>query len=325
MRSEPESPLTPLALLVIGYLAGRGAPVRPAEIAQTLALSGRSLREVLDELRSAGRLAGADEWVELRRSAGPAAGTPGTAAAAVRYERWQTEAVAALVSDASPGADVTLLHGQAAVREELGRLYQGATAEVLSVTPRPLAVSQPGERNVQALAKIRTAEAAFAGRGVHVEWISHADNLRHDQSREVLRRSLRHGEELHSSPYIATRMVVVDRRVAVVPVNRDAHAAGAVVLQAPDVIAGLVSLFRNLAHNARRLRPDDFVKPAERDVLRLLARGSKDEAIARRLGISTRTVRRTVADLLATAGAESRFQLALHALQVGWLSPDDLG
>jgi DNA-binding NarL/FixJ family response regulator len=50
-----------------------------------------------------------------------------------------------------------------------------------------------------------------------------------------------------------------------------------------------------------------------------LAAGAKDEQIARTLGMSLRTVRRRVAQLLDELGAESRFQAGVEAVRRGWL------
>ncbi|MGH1556151.1 response regulator transcription factor [Streptomyces sp. L7] len=57
----------------------------------------------------------------------------------------------------------------------------------------------------------------------------------------------------------------------------------------------------------------------EQALTRLLAAGLKDEAVARHLGISLRTLRRRVSDLQERLGAASRFQLGLRAAQRGWL------
>ena len=50
-----------------------------------------------------------------------------------------------------------------------------------------------------------------------------------------------------------------------------------------------------------------------------LAAGAKDEQIARTLGISLRTVRRRVADLLIELGVDTRFQAGVEAVRRGWL------
>ncbi len=55
-------------------------------------------------------------------------------------------------------------------------------------------------------------------------------------------------------------------------------------------------------------------------LLALLASGLKDEAIARYLGVSLRTVRRRVAGLMEEMGAHTRFQLGLAAERRGLLT-----
>jgi DNA-binding NarL/FixJ family response regulator len=50
-----------------------------------------------------------------------------------------------------------------------------------------------------------------------------------------------------------------------------------------------------------------------------LARGAKDEQIARALGLSLRTVRRRIAEIMADLGADSRFQAGVEAVRRGWL------
>ena len=47
--------------------------------------------------------------------------------------------------------------------------------------------------------------------------------------------------------------------------------------------------------------------------------GAKDEQIARTLGLSLRTVRRRVADLMIELGVDTRFQAGVEAARRGWL------
>jgi DNA-binding NarL/FixJ family response regulator len=55
-----------------------------------------------------------------------------------------------------------------------------------------------------------------------------------------------------------------------------------------------------------------------------MAQGLTDDAIAHHLGVSTRTVRRTVSGLLVQLDARSRFQAGVQAVQLGHLpgTPD---
>jgi DNA-binding NarL/FixJ family response regulator len=61
--------------------------------------------------------------------------------------------------------------------------------------------------------------------------------------------------------------------------------------------------------------PDDL----RRFLLEALGSGAQDEQIARRLGLSLRTVRRRVAELMEELGAQSRFQAGVEAARRGWL------
>ena len=64
---------------------------------------------------------------------------------------------------------------------------------------------------------------------------------------------------------------------------------------------------------------DEALSAAELLLLALLGDGLKDEAVARALGVSVRTVRRMVAELMHRLDARSRFQAALLAQRRGWL------
>ncbi|MFH8516999.1 response regulator transcription factor [Streptomyces gelaticus] len=58
-------------------------------------------------------------------------------------------------------------------------------------------------------------------------------------------------------------------------------------------------------------------RPRMQVVLRLLAEGLTDDAIARRLGCSVRTVRNDVAAAMVALDARSRFQAGARAMQAG--------
>lgn len=61
------------------------------------------------------------------------------------------------------------------------------------------------------------------------------------------------------------------------------------------------------------------VTDADLTLLAALARGGKDEIVARRLGVSTRTFRRRLLDLMQRLGVTSRFQIGATAARAGLL------
>lgn len=97
----------------------------------------------------------------------------------------------------------------------------------------------------------------------------------------------------------------------------------AVVFRAPCVVAGLREYAELLWARATRVRPDEPVPagltPTSARVLRLLAAGFTDQAVAASLGISTRSVRRHVETLEQQAGAANRLTLGIAAVRNGWL------
>jgi DNA-binding NarL/FixJ family response regulator len=69
-----------------------------------------------------------------------------------------------------------------------------------------------------------------------------------------------------------------------------------------------------------QVRAADGPTPQERDLLRLLGRGMTDASAARQLGVSLRTVRRMMAELMTRLDARSRFEAGLRAAERGWVS-----
>jgi DNA-binding NarL/FixJ family response regulator len=88
------------------------------------------------------------------------------------------------------------------------------------------------------------------------------------------------------------------------------------------IVEALLLLFEMMWERATPLpERDGPVAPADqrRLLLEQLAAGEHDEQIGRRLGLSLRTVRRRVADLMTELGADSRFQAGVEAARRGWL------
>jgi DNA-binding NarL/FixJ family response regulator len=83
-------------------------------------------------------------------------------------------------------------------------------------------------------------------------------------------------------------------------------------------------MFDHLWAGADPIFTDDLTeedRPSSRAarVLELVAIGTKDERIARSLGVGTRTVRREVAELRAVLGVQSRAEITAAAVRRGWL------
>ncbi|MCD0445701.1 hypothetical protein LO763_19010 [Glycomyces sp. A-F 0318] len=117
-------------------------------------------------------------------------------------------------------------------------------------------------------------------------------------------------------------VILIDRRVLILA-GRDAPGGREyTVTTSKTLIDGVESLYRGLWDAAADL--DDYLRgdvphldEAGRAVLDALGSGLTDEAAARRLGVSLRTYRRRVAELMARLEADSRFQAGLRAGELG--------
>jgi DNA-binding CsgD family transcriptional regulator len=67
------------------------------------------------------------------------------------------------------------------------------------------------------------------------------------------------------------------------------------------------------------VNPGEPLDERDRAILTLMGLGATDDTIARRLGMSRRTVVRRTASLLERLGASTRFQAGVQAIRRGWL------
>ena len=130
------------------------------------------------------------------------------------------------------------------------------------------------------------------------------------------------GAELRLVSRLPMRMIIIDGTVAVVPQNPRHAADGAYVFRHESVVLALLALFESYWEQGRPLLADEAPRGCnnhfERAVLRMLATGAKDDAVARQLGTSVRTIRRIVADLMTRADVSSRFALGVYAAKHNW-------
>ena len=133
------------------------------------------------------------------------------------------------------------------------------------------------------------------------------------------------GGEVRATPTLPLRLLIVDGELAIMPLDPESHAAGAVIHRSPAVVALATALFDAYWSRASEIfAPEDRESDTpltahEAEVLRLLAGGAKDEQVARLLGISLRTARRITANLSDRLDAASRFELGVAAAKRGWV------
>ncbi|GAB3465143.1 BTAD domain-containing putative transcriptional regulator [Actinophytocola sediminis] len=134
------------------------------------------------------------------------------------------------------------------------------------------------------------------------------------------------GALVRTDATVPMEFVVIDGEIALLPV--DPAGDGVAVLRLPSAVSATVELFERMWAAAVVLNPVELdedesahggLTARERDLLALLWAGYTDGSAGAKLGISVRTVRRTVADIMNRLGARSRFQAGAKAVDRGWL------
>lgn len=195
-----------------------------------------------------------------------------------------------------------------------------ATSQELLIFDRVRDDESPGATEVE-------AEAPMLGRGVACRAVYEPAALEVPGRLPHLRRLAELGEQARLAPRLPLKMLICDRKRAMLPLVDAAGNTESVVLVGPSALLdGLLEIFETywqrstpLWSTGRREAGGTTLSEDEYEVLQLLAAGLKDEAIARQLGVSMRTARRRISSLTAKFGVGTRFQAGIEAVRHGLL------
>ncbi|MFD8721438.1 TrmB family transcriptional regulator [Streptomyces sp. NPDC059629] len=219
-----------------------------------------------------------------------------------------------------PNIAVELLTGSEDIISAVRRLTGGARRQVRAFD-RPPYVDRPGSNLENQRRRQRTG---IAHRVVYDrEAVAWPGRLRDD-----ILPSIRTGEQARVRAELPLKLVIADDRLAVIPFSLapGGHSAAYLVHRSP-MLAALEALFEaewDRASPLRDTRAQGEGGPGHPDadtlaLIRLLASGCTDAAIARTQGWSPRTTQRRIQRLMTELGAATRFQAAAQAARRGWL------
>lgn len=131
----------------------------------------------------------------------------------------------------------------------------------------------------------------------------------------------RAGEQVRVTNTLPSQVAVFGGEVALVSSDwADGSSSGRILVRAPALVALVADLFERYWDRAMPLASTVAGGRDERaEILEALMLGAKDETVARAMGMSLRTVRRRVADLMDELGATTRFQAGMEAVRRGLL------
>jgi DNA-binding NarL/FixJ family response regulator len=137
------------------------------------------------------------------------------------------------------------------------------------------------------------------------------------------------GAEVRTLAEVVERLIVCDRSVAFVALSRDS-ADGALQIRDPALVRYLARVFEQTWERSTPVHPADpaerrnpaVVSDLQQTILRAVVAGETDDSIARRLGMSRRSVAEHIRKVSLRLGSGSRAQLGYLVATSGLLEDD---
>lgn len=219
-----------------------------------------------------------------------------------------------------------LLDGEEPVRALVRAMYASTLSSLVNISPT---VATPDAAGLG-----RPLDSNALDRQVRLRLILPSSSARDAAFSASARRAVRGGVQVRLHPAPPMKCLIFDGTTAIVPRDPLAVGDGAWVVRNPGLLQPILLLAEaawaqgtpveaesesllDEPHPRTDSGPNDEARVHE--VFRMLAKGLKDENIARRLGLSVRTVRRLIALGMEMLGVDSRFEAGVMAQKRGWL------
>ncbi|MGN6161150.1 MAG: LuxR family transcriptional regulator [Marmoricola sp.] len=205
---------------------------------------------------------------------------------------------------------VTRIGGWGNINRFLESLVGDARYELLTAQP-------DGARPSDQLAQAIERDTRALDRGVSLRTLYQHSARRSSTTQSYVSEVTRRGAQVRTLDEFFKRLIVVDRRIAIVPGPEGA--AIAIAIHEPGLVSYLVDIFersweRGTPFVDRHEQTERAIADDVRDMTkRMLIEGHSDSASAKRMGVGIRTYANYVASLKAEYGVETRFQLG-HAM-----------
>ncbi|MGH3945938.1 MAG: LuxR C-terminal-related transcriptional regulator [Pseudonocardiaceae bacterium] len=221
------------------------------------------------------------------------------------------------------GSQVDLLTGDPRVTAALDGAVTRTRYEILSMQAGP-------PQSAEALEKLLRQDRELLDRGVGLRLIHLCAMCQVPHGRAYLQALKDAGATIRIASVLPFRLVVVDKLLAYSFLSGRQEEPAALEIQGADLVHILTEVFEYCwVHGATVPcteasafggdHSEQVLDQRERSLLRMFSQGLKDDAIARALGISSRTLRRLMTEVMRKLGATSRFQAGARAMAHGWL------
>ncbi|MFI7021148.1 LuxR C-terminal-related transcriptional regulator [Micromonospora sp. NPDC049900] len=216
---------------------------------------------------------------------------------------------------------VRVVQGEKAIRDEIDSAVLRCATEILSLRPG-------GPRSTDRFSASEASVTSILVRGLRCQFVYHHTARANPGLAARAKAVAAYGGGIRTTAASFERLIIFDRRVAFVPVDAPGSAEHAAAVISDDlVVEYLHRTFTHLWANAVPLelaedQMDEVSLGTRMAILRLMAAGLKDEAIANRLGMALRTCRRHISSILKGLNVSSRFQAGVRIAQLGILADE---
>ena len=203
----------------------------------------------------------------------------------------------------------------------LNNLTLLARRETCALHPAPV---PPPDSFQRSLTRIETLlERGVRSRTIYLERFAGLPHVS-----EFFRAATDLGAEIRLLPHLPLRMLIYDDTDAMLPIDPVDSFVGALLIRYPALVNSLQAFFEHCWINATPLHATaaqgeqtGFIcTPQQAAALRMMASGFKDEVIARRLGISPRTLSRIISEVMERLEVGSRFEAGAKLAHLGWFA-----
>ncbi|MFD9686745.1 hypothetical protein [Kitasatospora sp. NPDC059088] len=204
------------------------------------------------------------------------------------------------------GGPIEYVRGKALINQRLRQSTEKGLSEALAMQPG-------GPRPPDVLAASVEPDLEVLRLGASMRTIYHASTRYHQPTRDYVTTLTAAGSQFRTLDEPYTRLIIIDRRIAVIPVADDMSLAAFIYDQ--SVIKYLAdevferNWARALEFSGNRTVPQEVISRLRQTIIELLLAGTNHRVIARRLGISERTLARHIAEMRDDYNVDSLFQL----------------
>ncbi|WP_328395211.1 LuxR C-terminal-related transcriptional regulator [Streptomyces sp. NBC_00390] len=217
---------------------------------------------------------------------------------------------------------LTLLTGGELINRSLAAAVAACRTELLTAQPG-------GGRPPHALGEALERDLRLLGRGVRQQTIYQHTVRSHQATMSYIEQITDAGAEVRTLSEVFERMIICDRRVAFIPVSEERSVA-ALQVRHPALVRLLAQFFDNAWARSIPVHADSpsmrssptVTSDVQRAILLAVVSGETDDSIARRLGMSRRSVAEHIRKVSQRLGSSSRAQLGYLLATSGLLDPD---